>query len=215
MTQMQSLSDSFLSGLNTTVWVITVTAVVLTLIAQVGGRFVRKEIDRRSHSMLKDAQKQAKDANDSVAIAKRNLETANTKIADLEIRAKPRQVTEQQKATIASILTGSAKGKVSITCPTDNSEAYSFAKQIALAIQGAQWEVTGPTTVTMFGSGPPWEGVKLLVRDRNNMPIWFETLVTALIQGGVDSRWRVFEPVPEGTAEIYVGPKPLSRPLVK
>lgn len=114
----------------------------------------------------------------------RNLGVAEDKILKLELQHQPRTLTKGQRdQIILELRPYSGRAGVAIRVLSLDTEAQSFANQLASVLQDSGWAVAVDTAI--LRKGQPFFGLKVDVGDVRNPPPGASALVTALRHAGI------------------------------
>jgi hypothetical protein len=135
----------------------------------------------------------------------------------------PRTLPAERMNEIIKFLAQMPPNKAQVNYVQGDGETYRYAKQIDDMLRAANWDVGEPSTVMIFGSGPPTYGVEIRYTgeklgvgqtiNMNDTTSWGRLGVAlSYLQGGKD---MFVDPEPNwtaGTILITVFPSPLSKP---
>ncbi len=116
-----------------------------------------------------------------------------------------RTLSNDQVSTMLSMLKGSPRGKVDVSAPAGDSEAFSFAVQIHETLKRAGFDSEEATQD--FFSGPNF-GISLLIQDPHSVPAHFDALVAAFKEAGLQPDVGYNPSRPEGSVSVIVGTRP-------
>jgi hypothetical protein len=162
---------------------------------------------------LAELQKAASDAKAAqqqveIDLAKQQEKTATAErqLADLKETIRPRRLTEEQQTALIGLLSGTPKGKVSITCVMGDGEGKAFATQVDAVLKSAGWTTSGVSQGVFSPDDPVGFGIR--VRSAISAPPWARRLQEAFFSIGTPMEGVENPEQTDGTVEIVVGRKP-------
>ena len=152
-----------------------------------------------------DAQQAVQDeANLRIAATNAKASEAERKLRELQVRVDQRIISKEQFLAIRDTLLAYPKRTAQVICPSNNAEAYGYAKQITQSLEAAHWD-TGAGTLRKPMSLPE-AGIFIAVRESERVAA--QQLMHALSAGNISSRMNATPAAKLGVVEIYVGPRP-------
>jgi hypothetical protein len=134
-------------------------------------------------------------------------EQAEKRLFELEARTKPRQISEEQRTRLMTLLrAASPKGLVGLGCVRGDAEGGVFAEQISEVLKAAGWTTTGIVQDAYNGGNPA--GLFVLVKSASTAPAHAAVLQRAFKEAGIQLPAYTKSNLGAGDVHIIIGPKP-------
>jgi hypothetical protein len=129
-------------------------------------------------------------------------------VTELRVKQAPRQLTETQRAQLASRLAGTPRAKISVSTIPGSVEARQYGEQVKTVLTEAGWEATGVTSNPTWGSS--MIGIYILVKAKEapTVPAALK-LFHALKEIGVQTSQAIGTHLADDEMELIVGHKSL------
>jgi len=144
----------------------------------------------------------------STSLAKVQMEAANAQRSLLEVRdrIKARHFTEEQEATLLSLLKGAPTGSIRVHYAEQDGEARAFADQIVGVMKKARWYVEGHEPIQQNRRPDKTEDLVFDVPLNSPPPASLQPLRDALAKVGFSSGTRDLGSA-DGVVDLFVGSK--------
>lgn len=158
---------------------------------------VRYYVDRRIQEQTSEQEQHEK------AVMRADLQGAQTRVHELEERARPRELTATQRTAISDSLRNHPPRQVEMTVLVSDSEAENYAVQLEEAFKTGGWQVNMHRGMFM----PAFHGIMVSVPGER-IPVEHPAavLVTALRAAGIEPLLSLDE-VPDGQVHLKVSSK--------
>jgi hypothetical protein len=131
----------------------------------------------------------------ALARLEKNIAGVSARAAVLELKATPRSLTVQQRASFSAALATEPIGAVVIKSSVSAPDARGYAEEIAGVLRKVGWRVKIDNA--LFG-GTDISGLWITVKNSNNVPAAAGSLQRALHQAGIQARGK-YDPGLDGT----------------
>ena len=132
---------------------------------------------------------------------------AEKKLFEFQERTKPRQISEEQRTRLVTLLSGaSPKGLVGLGCVRGDAEGWTLAEQIDEVLKAAGWTTTGIAQATYDGGKPT--GLFVLVKSASTAPAHATVLQRVFNEAGIQLPAYTKSNLGTDDVHIIIGTKP-------
>ncbi len=160
-------------------------------------------------STLNKLERQREKRESDSKIATAQLQAADTQQSFREVRDRiqARHFTEEQEATLLSLINDAPTGTIRVHYAEQDGEAQAFADQIVATMKKAHWYVQGHESVAINHAKPhPTEDLVFDVPPNSPPPASLQPLRDALAKIGFSSGTRDLGSA-DGVVDLFVGTK--------
>jgi len=188
--------------------VLLIVAAVLTVIATISVVYFSNRVASMKQIQLETyqvtADRRIAEADTKAAQAHDRAADSEKELRNLQKQMNYRMLSPEQFKIISTELKSLPQRKVQIICPTENQEAYEYAKQLSKALEAAHWD----TGAGIFPQPKLAAGFGVTIIAREGLRDAVHSLVYALTLASVPSNMNITPAALADRIQIFVGPKP-------